>query len=477
MGQFEETLQYLRRGHRRWSTVAIIAAGSLFALAGIWFLRAKFADIRVFRRSDPIGALTHLPAGSLINLRGTVTFCDAGSDRLFIEDGTGTARILLGGRPCTVRAGHVVHVAAVLVGDPSSVRTAELRAGSDRIDIVSESTLPPAAPAPLSGLIAGKRISTRVQVQAVVRRVERRQDQLLLLLGSDGVEISATLAPARATPAIPIDSSVLVRGVLEFPFKDEHWTTQARLWVAQPSGLVVEEGSPANVPVVGSTRSLLKDRSLIARGHLVSLAGRLVKYPSGCALIHDGQAATEVELSQPTDIDSGTFVEATGFPTRRGYRVFLKHVSLRAVAAPAAGDADTGPVLRTTAAVHNLSKEEAARHYPVRLRAVVAYYDPHTNGFFVRDATGGIYAGGRSQEEHLRAGQEVLITGLTTAGNFSPMVSNVHTRLLGWGKLPNPRPIAPIVPRRAWRLTNSWRWRGSFTRPTSMSTGARYSTW
>ena len=50
------------------------------------------------------------------------------------------------------------------------------------------------------------------------------------------------------------------------------------------------------------------------------------------------------------------------------------------------------PVLTTAAAVHQLSHDEANRHYPVRLRGVVTGCEAKHLGLFVQDSTAGIWA-------------------------------------------------------------------------------------
>jgi signal transduction histidine kinase/CheY-like chemotaxis protein len=427
--------------HFRLQRSGVLAAGFLLAALGLVFACTKAVHLGAFRHFDSIGALQMLPDGSIARLRGTVTFCDSVSDRLFLEDGTGVVRILLNGHPCRVRPGDMVDVAVAISRSSGRAIIVALSTGRAEIEVLGSSPLPTAHPVPIAELRTTKRFGDRVQVRAVVRWAERRGDHLLLILGGEGTEVSATVIRADTAPARLIDAQVLARGVLESPFKNGPWGSEAHLWVAQPTDLVIEGDPRPEAPLVASLRQLLTNETLMAVGHCVRMRGWLVKYPSGRALIYDGQAAIEVEPNQSTDLTTGAFVEAAGFPTVQGYRVWLRHASLRASNAQPTAGAETEPPIRTTIEVHRLTKEEAARHRPVRIRAVVTYYDHHTNSGFLRDGTGGIYAGGLSQEERLNTGDEVILTGLTDPGNFSPMVSNAYMKVLGPGKLPKPRPI------------------------------------
>jgi diguanylate cyclase (GGDEF)-like protein len=85
------------------------------------------------------------------------------------------------------------------------------------------------------------------------------------------------------------------------------------------------------------------------------------------------------------------------------------------------------PVITAARAAHKLTMADAAARYPVRLRAVVTYYDPspipgHTI-FFVADATGGVYVSLVSNSAvPLRAGDLVEVTGVSGPGEFAPVV-------------------------------------------------------
>jgi len=74
--------------------------------------------------------------------------------------------------------------------------------------------------------------------------------------------------------------------------------------------------------------------------------------------------------------------------------------------------------LTTAHEAHDLSLEEAARGYPVRIRGVVTYYDPDIDprhaALFVHDSTGSIFIGLPSRPIlPLKAGTRVEITGVS----------------------------------------------------------------
>jgi signal transduction histidine kinase/ActR/RegA family two-component response regulator len=98
-------------------------------------------------------------------------------------------------------------------------------------------------------------------------------------------------------------------------------------------------------------------------------------------------------------------------------------------------------LLTRVARVHSLSPEEAARGFPVRLRAVVTYFDPALNDVFIQDETGGIFVVG-DRPFKLQQGELVEVNGISGPGEFAPVVLHARIRVLGPGKLPEARKVS-----------------------------------
>jgi diguanylate cyclase (GGDEF)-like protein len=99
--------------------------------------------------------------------------------------------------------------------------------------------------------------------------------------------------------------------------------------------------------------------------------------------------------------------------------------------------------LRTLVAareVHDLSRAEAARAYPVHLRAVVTYFDPELNelpDLFMHDATGGIFVEfSQKTDIKLQNGDLVDVSGVSGPGDFAPVVDQPRVRVIGRSHLP-----------------------------------------
>jgi signal transduction histidine kinase/CheY-like chemotaxis protein len=102
-------------------------------------------------------------------------------------------------------------------------------------------------------------------------------------------------------------------------------------------------------------------------------------------------------------------------------------------------------VLERAGDIRALSPQEADRGLPVRLRAVVTYYDATLADLFVQDSSAGIYVELKNaavKPDGLWQGQQIELTGVTASGDFAPEVVKPQIRILGQGVLPAPRKVS-----------------------------------
>lgn len=105
----------------------------------------------------------------------------------------------------------------------------------------------------------------------------------------------------------------------------------------------------------------------------------------------------------------------------------------------------TFPVLTNAQQVRLLSREEAARGYPVRLQAIVTYYEPKWNTLFVQDETGGVFVfPSERPRPDLQAGQWVELEGksVRTTGPAPNAVLERNLTVRGTRALPPPVPVS-----------------------------------
>jgi diguanylate cyclase (GGDEF)-like protein len=117
--------------------------------------------------------------------------------------------------------------------------------------------------------------------------------------------------------------------------------------------------------------------------------------------------------------------------------------------------------LTTAREVHRLSREEAARAYPIHLRAVVTYYDPYIDSrhgaLFLLDPTGGIFAAVPSLPIlPLRPGALVDVVGVSGPGDYAPVVNRVQARILGNSHVPRNPPTVTMTQLLSGSLDSEW---------------------
>lgn len=106
----------------------------------------------------------------------------------------------------------------------------------------------------------------------------------------------------------------------------------------------------------------------------------------------------------------------------------------------AVGAAGALPTLTTASEVHQLTREEAQRGYPVKVRGVVTCVLPERQAFTIQDATRGIYVVDASESRSVvpRIGEYLSIAGKSDPSLFAPIIDADHVKDLGEGCMPDP---------------------------------------
>lgn len=97
--------------------------------------------------------------------------------------------------------------------------------------------------------------------------------------------------------------------------------------------------------------------------------------------------------------------------------------------------------LQTAAEVRGLTVAEARRNLPVKLRGVVTFFDETLFSRFIQDETAGIYLRESTNTPWLTPGQWVEVEGVTSPGEYAPIVEPARVRVLGQAPLPAARSV------------------------------------
>lgn len=98
--------------------------------------------------------------------------------------------------------------------------------------------------------------------------------------------------------------------------------------------------------------------------------------------------------------------------------------------------------LRTAEAVRVLKAEPDPKEIRVRLRGVVTFFDDRLYSRFIQDGTAGIYLQTPTNAPTLFPGQLVEIEGVTSPGEYAPVVLVSHVQVLGEAPLPPAKPVS-----------------------------------
>jgi hypothetical protein len=108
----------------------------------------------------------------------------------------------------------------------------------------------------------------------------------------------------------------------------------------------------------------------------------------------------------------------------------------------AAGQNPPAGELLTAAQVRSLTPQQAAQQLPVKLKGVVTFCDEGLNSRFVQDSTAGIYFRDlNTNMPALTAGQMVEIEGVTSPGEYAPIIIPSSIRVVGGQSLPDAKPV------------------------------------
>ena len=253
------------------------------------------------------------------------------------------------------------------------------------------------------------------------------------------VHLPAPLPAGASVPAI--GSRVRLTGVLESPH--DPWQAR-RLWVAGWDAAVLTVPAPdwSELPL----RTLAEIVTRWRRGGVdgeIRVRARAVGRGSLQAFeLDDGTGRVAAEITPPETIVQGESYEIRGFVGERRGRMVLIDARWRDAPeepAASAASAATGPLLATVADVRALTREQAQNGLPVRLRAVVTYYEPAMISLFVQDGSGGVYVNPGHEDLGLRPGDLVQVEGRTAPGQLAPIVVSPRFTSLGTAELPAPR--------------------------------------
>jgi len=193
------------------------------------------------------------------------------------------------------------------------------------------------------------------------------------------------------------------------------------LWMQVCSFVEIEKPAPKaeSLPPT-SLAALRRATSGGAWRHRVLLRGQVAVPEQGRGLrFTDPTGEVAVLLAPGEAAYLGPEAVVIGFPAIDSGALVIEDALVRPGAAPQPRSCACSPPRPGPCAL----LQEAAEGYPLRLRATVTYHSRVNWLLFVQDSSDGIFVDLRGQPRtSLKFGEEVLIEGVSEAGDFAPVV-------------------------------------------------------
>ena len=374
--------------------------------------------------------------GVPVHLKGWVTLADPTTNVMFLEDGTGAARVDLPFLHLNPGPGNLVEV----IGEVIEGGAAPTIAASE-IKYLEGSHEPRALPIRVADLLAGRTGFRYVAVEGVLRSLHQdRAGNRVFRVGSAATAFEAYGISQDLPNLFGVGARVRLRAVANLSRDVYGKIARVRVWLPRSTDIEALAPPPQSIPVQtvrevqALPRNALAERMLHLHGGIRSDGVR-----QGLRF-EDASGSIRIRGSSTAVLPIGQVADVIGFAELDGGEFEI--TDARPARANPQSHPGGGRIITTLAEVHALSPEEAASAIPVHARATVTYIDPINPVFFVQDRTGPTYASvPRMRELKVQAGDLVDLTGVTAPGQFAPVVSNAWAERISSSSMPAPAPV------------------------------------
>ncbi len=374
-----------------------------------------------------------------VHLTGWVTVSESTLNTLFLEDGTGAARVQMPFLHADLQRGERAGLEGVVVTGGA----APIILANSIVRLHADHSLR-AVPVSLADVIAGRTGFRYVEITGVLRaRYIDRAGGFAMQVGNAGATIEAHLELLGMQPGeLPVGGQVRVRGVASVSRDVYGNIAQVQLRMGGPEDATASGPPPGRIPVC-TVQDLLAHVSVPDRR--LHLLGTVRPDPlrEGRFLLSDRTGAVPLELAPGEARILGDNIDVMGFAAggaSGGLRI-VDATLLREGPQPRSRKAPRE--LTSLADVHALSPEDAARALPVHVQATVTFISLSSTTMFVQDRTRGIYVYATQMRKFgIVAGDLVDLTGVTTPGGFAPSITNAWATRLSKGTMPAPAPVS-----------------------------------
>ena len=429
----------------------IEAAGAFPVVAEGPELLRSVRDVRALSREEAA-------RGVPVEIRAVVSYVDRARSLVFVQDETDGIPVETS-QAADYEFRNLVEITGVTSTD--EFRTVIV---TPTFRMLGNAGPPPAKKVSLSRVQTLREDCRFIQAEGTVRRARFQDDELLLRIGASGVSVGITVPRTPDTVvdlADFVDADVTVTGVSE-TIALGNGRNGVIIRVPQSQFLLRNRApDPPEAMPLWTVKGLSELSTVETPVHRVRVQGTVVSWEAGRPLLlQDDTGSAEVMMLQDPTAGPGQNIEIAGFlpfghdPQRgvllvEGRRVEKTHPRAPAAVTGRHADVHSGnrpaepgpmPLLTRVADVHRLGQGEAAREYPVRVRAVVTYFDADWQQLFVEDESGGVFVEHQDETWSFEVGQKLEIEGVSGRGGFAPTIVPGRIRAVGRGSLPAGHP-------------------------------------
>jgi diguanylate cyclase (GGDEF)-like protein len=382
----------------------------------------KYTRISAVVKTIRGGAVSPQP----VRITGTVTYIDPEWQLMFIQDESAGLYIRV---PTTTRLSPSDRL------EITGIPTTAGGIANPQFRVLGKGELP--SPRQLTGteVVNNAAISDWVECTGVVRAGSWRDGRLTLTLEQDGTRFMARVLNWPRIDQV-LGAKIQVLGVNGALVDSAGKIIGGQLFVQSVDQITVVDPPAANfashpTPVATLTK--------MATGQQVLVSGQVTSIDADGIKIADGSGtAVIVPSSGSRHLGVGEQVNILGFVGKRGIEdAIANSAKFTKPAQDEQRAAEIPKLLRTVKMLKELRPRIAASGIPVSIAGTATFVDLESKVLFVQDATGGAYVDIHDSATTVRAGDRLLVTGVSAPGDFAPVVSRPTIRVVSHGRLPN----------------------------------------
>ena len=362
--------------------------------------------------------------GQQVRTTAVVTYSDPDWRVMFVQD-QGSALYIALPPDAVAQSGDRVQITGAI---------SSLANGLDRVNISvlsKNNALPPPFRVTDYSDLPGS-LSALVAVEGTVRWTGVRRGRPAIEISSGGGSLLAFLRQALIEDLPPLGSKVNVAGVAAADVDSNNRLSGTKLFV--PSTQYIRVLKPGPTDPFSLPLKTLVELKKISAGTLVHASGKILKGEQGLA-VTDGTISVPLGLR---GFFQGTSADVAGFWTGRGLDDALARPLSESAGRPSAARPALGGDIVHLSQLKRLSEVEASAHKRVTVRAVVTYFDPDWRLLFVQDETAATFVNLGNLELQLRPGDLIDISGVSSLGDFAPVIAQPKVAFVGRSPLPTP---------------------------------------